>query len=645
MFARALAALAVLSVQGVASAQDDLLDRFAAAPAAWDVSLSEDGTKLAMGCSPNGLRTLCVIDLTGQEPTILYPAPVGSRIQDFYWANDRFLIVNVNFTMTMNGMNNGEPFPVYRAISFDTVEQSTSFLMTNYRNLTNTTNVVSLDLDDPEQVIMQVTFLMGDETVTGTNLQTQEDYQTHLLRVDLESGRARRYRSSGGSVIGYLVDPNGEVAGRMNYDDDTRRYTVLLGNTEVYADTLGADRPSVWLMDGGESVGLRFSTGDNEGLFRISRTTRQMEPIEIEGRAVQGAGPILDRWSGEVIGFRFYEGGLENQSFIDADVEGVRSALAGALGGARVTLASWSRDRRVFAFRTQAPGQPAAYHLYNRDSGEVNLIESEAPFLDGVALGSISSFSFTASDGLEIPGYLTLPPGHEAGTGPLPLIMMPHGGPAARDTAAFDWWAQYYASQGYAVAQVNFRGSGGLGAEFREAGYGGFGTRMIDDLADAAAWLESEGIAAPGGYCAVGASYGGYASLMLAIRDREAAGCVVAVNAVTEPISVFSRYSEANNDYWEQYLGSRFMSADESLGISPVRRASEIAAPVLMIWTDEDTTVPPEQSLALIRAMEDQGNVSGYIIPGEDHYLGATVARQQVLEQSANFLAEHHPAR
>lgn len=640
----ALAAGLIAAAPAV-SAQITGIDTFAAAPAAWDVSVSEDGGKLAMGCSPGGLRTLCIVDLTGQQPTVAFPAPVGARIDDFYWANDRFVIVNVNFTMTMNGVNNGEPFRVGRAISFDTETHETSFLMTNYRHLTNTTNVVSLDLDDPEHVLMQVTFLVDDEAVMGSNVRTQEDYETHLLRVSLEDGRARRVRSSGGSVAGYLVDPMGEIHGRINYDDDTRRFTVLLGNTEVYADTRGANRPGVWLIGAGDAVGLRFSSGEDEGLYRVTRENRELQPILYEGQPVRGAAPIRDRWTGEVIGFEFYRDHLIDQAYVDEDIEGVRSALAGAMGGARVTLLSWSQDRRLFAFAAQSPGTPVVFYLYNRDTSEVNMIESEAPQLDGVALGAVSPFAFAASDGMEVPGYLTLPPGRDRGDGPFPLVVMPHGGPAMRDTAGFDWWAQYYAAQGYAVAQVNFRGSAGLGAAFREAGYGGFGSRMIDDIADAAAWLEAEGIAAPGGYCTVGSSYGGYAALMLAIRDGDAAQCVVAVNAVTEPISLFNRYSQAGNDYWEQYIGSRFMSAEQSGEISPARRAAEITAPVLLIWTDEDTTVPPEQSLMMVRAMEAQGNVSGYIIPGEDHYLGSTVARQQVLEQSGNFLAEHHPAQ
>ena len=640
-----MAAVVFAALPFTLDAQTPGVEAYAAAPAAWGVELSNDGSHIAMGCSPGGLRTVCILDLSGGEAPIVYPTPDGARINDFYWANDRFLIISVNFTTSMNGVNRGDPFRVDRAISFDTQERSSVFLMSNYRNITNTANVVSLDLDDPEQVLIQVTFLVDDEVHLGSNLGTQADYETHLMRVDLSDGRGRRYRASGGSVIGYLVDPDGEVAGRLNYDDDSRRFAVYLGGREVYSDTSGVDRPSVWLMDGGEAVGLRFASGADEGLYRVDRETRQREPLMYNGQSMAGAGAIRDRWTAEMVGFSFYRDHLSDQAFIDGDLEGVRTALNGAMGGARVRLLSWSENRRVFAFVAESPGTPRVYYIYNRDSGEVSLIESAAPQLDGVALGAVTPFTFAASDGMQISGYLTLPPGHAQGDGRVPLVVMPHGGPASRDTAGFDWWAQYFASIGYGVAQVNFRGSDGLGASYREAGYGGFGTRMVDDIADAAAWLEQQGIAAPGGYCTIGASYGGYASLMLAVRDADDAACVVAVNAVTEPITLFDRVFQEGNDFWEQYIGSRHMSSTESAALSPVRRAAEITAPVLLIWTDEDTTVPPEQSLALVRAMEDQGNISGYVIPGEDHYLGATVARQQVLEQSAAFIREHHPVQ
>lgn len=645
MAMRSLIAAAVLVAGSPAVAQTVNIEDYAAAPAAWDVRVSDDGTRIAMGCSPGGLRRVCILDLSGAESPIVVPLPNNARIDDFYWANDRYVIVNINFTTAINGINNNEPFRVGRGMIFDTEEQDVELLMSNYRNVTNTTDVVSLNLDDPETVITQLTFLVDDEAPMGSNVRRQADYETHLFRVDLDNGRARRIRGGGGSVSEFLVDPQGEIAGQVNMDDDSGRFSVYLDGREVYSDQSGVARPGVWLMDGGQAVGLQFYRGDNEGLYRVTRDGRQLEPILYEGEPVTGASPMLDRWTGEVVGFTYYEDHLIGQAFIDEDLEGLRTSLDSALGDARVRLLSWSRERRVFALVAESPGRPRDFYIYNRDSGEVSYLQGEAPALAEATLGTVLPFTFAASDGLDIPGYVTLPAGRSRSDGPFPLVVMPHGGPAGRDTIGYDWWAQYLAANGYAVAQVNFRGSGGLSASFREAGYGGFGTRMIDDIAEAAAYLEGQGIAAPGGYCAVGASYGGYASLMLALRDREAAGCIIGVNAVTEPINLFGARAELSTAYWEQYIGTRYMSAAESAPLSPVRRAGEITAPVLLVWSDEDTTVPPEQSLALVRAMEDGGNISGYIIPGEDHYLGATVARQQVLEQTLGFVSEHHPVQ
>ncbi|MEL7232130.1 MAG: prolyl oligopeptidase family serine peptidase, partial [Pseudomonadota bacterium] len=239
------------------------------------------------------------------------------------------------------------------------------------------------------------------------------------------------------------------------------------------------------------------------------------------------------------------------------------------------------------------------------------------------------------------------PPGKTKADAPLPLVMLPHGGPEARDTAAYDWLAQAIASQGYLVMQPNFRGSAGYGAEFRNAGYGEFGGKMIDDITDGAAWAVSQGFAKPG-YCSMGWSYGGYAALMTGLKDTENAKCLISINGVTDVNMVFEDNDSRSSSfaYWENYIGDFYKTRrSERRAISPRLRADDYKMPVLLLHGDEDTTVPVRQSKSLYERLDNSADRRIMVFEGDDHQLARTPSRVKVLEESLAFLAAHHPAR
>ena len=249
--------------------------------------------------------------------------------------------------------------------------------------------------------------------------------------------------------------------------------------------------------------------------------------------------------------------------------------------------------------------------------------------------------TYTASDGLEIPAVLTTPPG---GEGPYPLVVLPHGGPQVRDDLRFDWWAQAYAQMGYMVLQPNYRGSAGYGLEFIEAGYDEFGGRMVEDMLDGARHLQSEGLAHAGGFCMAGASYGGYAALMGAILAPEEVACVVAVNPVTEPVSLIGEGlavdAESLVTFWERYVGDRYMSGEAASEISVVSRAGELAASILVFHGEEDNVVSIDQSQALARSLRGSDQFTFVPLEGDDHYMSRAGSRREVLERSLALFDE-----
>ncbi len=247
--------------------------------------------------------------------------------------------------------------------------------------------------------------------------------------------------------------------------------------------------------------------------------------------------------------------------------------------------------------------------------------------------------SYEARDSLTIPAYLTL---SEGWSGPGPAVIMPHGGPWVRDTLSFDMWVQFLASRGYAVLQPNYRGSSGYGDRYESLGYGKWGRTMQDDLTDGVKWLVAEGIADPNRVCIVGGSYGGYAALMGAIRTPDTYKCAAAFAPVTD-IKRFLRdhgdYVEDSYDY-QRVAGS--LDKDELEQISPLRRAKEVALPLLLAHGTADDVVPVEHSRELAEKLKGLDKPVKYLeMADENHHMEKSADRLLWFKELEAFLAEH----
>jgi dipeptidyl aminopeptidase/acylaminoacyl peptidase len=260
-------------------------------------------------------------------------------------------------------------------------------------------------------------------------------------------------------------------------------------------------------------------------------------------------------------------------------------------------------------------------------------------------VGPISTFEYTAADGLEMDGILTLPPGREASN--LPVVMLPHGGPHSRDREQFDWWAQAFASRGYAVFQPNFRGSTNRDQAFKLAGYGEWGRKMQTDISDGLKALADKGIVDPDRACIVGASYGGYAALAGVTVQQDIYRCAVSVNGVSDMRSMYNEDYRASGRM--RLLKSAFL---EQLGpkdrwddVSPRRLAERADAPVLLIHGKDDTVVPYSHSSEMADRLKDHDKPHTLVtLEGEDHWLSLSKTRQQMLEEAVGFVGRHNPA-
>jgi len=630
----------------VGTAAHAQLDTYSAMPSIWDAELSPDGNMLATGCSPRGVREICIFDLESGERSIV-PEPEGATITGFYWPNDSYLVYWIRSFQRVDGQYAGESgFTSRRAVSYGVEERTNAILLGRYSNVVGADDITSSLAGRDDVVAMELTLSVDQEAETGSRLGDRRSQETVAYEVSLEDGGMEDVlHTSNGSVLQFVLGAEGEVVAEVRYDDGNGRYSIHAADgrrrTEIYSGSHRVELPYIHgLTDGGAALAVYFP---ELGMRRLDLASGDRSAYEIDGRAMSDVDPIVDRITREVVGFS-YADDLPRQRFLDAGLAGLLAELDQILTEDSVTITSWSQTRQKFVVRGRNIGEPANYYLLDLGTGGLGLLDVEQTVPEGVSVPPRRFVRYEASDGLEIHAWLTTPPGTSPDDGGFPLIVLPHGGPQSRDIGTFDWWPAYYASLGYAVLQPNFRGSVGRGHDFVAAGHGGFGTRMIDDIIDGAHHLQAEGIAREGAYCAVGASYGGYAALMTALRDAENVACVATFAGVTHPFAMLGgRGNTGYVRYWEAYMGSRFADADYQDSISPMERAGEIDQPVLVMHGDQDTTVDYVQMEMLEDAAGDRSNFRFVTFQGQDHYLGSQAARRALLERSGDFLTEHLP--
>lgn len=628
---------ALLSAPALAETPAEIAELFGRADAIGNPQLSPDGTHLAIECSPALKLTICVFDLANGGDAIVVPTLADTRLTGHYWANNDTLILDVDIFDNLQVSSGREDYTFERAVAFNLTTQKPVMLMRDNRGWLDTNDLAAVTPADPDSVLFSLVHIS-----TGTG-----GVAYAVVKVNLKTGKSRTVEDKTGDVVQAVHLPDGTIVAEVRYRyERTRTSTLKLtagGKTLFERTNLDFNPLSVWGLDtsGKNLIGF-LDEGEPYGLFRMSLADGSLTPIDDRGGLVR---PVIDARLQTVVGFE-YPDDLTVQTMDDPQLKSQVEAIASAFPDASVTAESWTDDRSQSVVKVESSGKPADFYLFEPDKGALSPVGNVAPHLDGRALGTVERVQYTARDGLVIPAYLTLPPGKTRADGPFPLVLLPHGGPESRDTLSFDWWTQAIAASGYAVLQPQFRGSAGFGVEFRDAGYGEFGDKMVLDVADGAAWAVAEGISRPGEACIVGASYGGYSALMLPLQESGAVKCAVAVNPVTNPFGMAGEASSKTfyANYIERYLGvNRFSEAADRKRITPVSRVREYNLPLMVIASREDSTVPYEQSEGFRSAALGVANVEFVPVDGEDHYLRSSRGRYDVLLNSLGFLARNLP--
>ena len=489
----------------------------------------------------------------------------------------------------------------------------------------------------------------------GIRLSQRDDTQEYalehtrpsLIEVDFtrDGTRLASREARENSVRRWLVDAQGEVAATLDVRTESGDWEILGPRGDRVA-TGHHPRGAVGLVAlGREGTSIIYSAEDEAGyrtLFEVPSDGRSAPAEILTDEPVVGI--YTDQATSRLIGY-LRRGTTDEQVFFDPAKQQLAAKIRQAFKGRTVRIAGWTPDFSRLLVRTSGNRDSGTWFLIEGAELKANYIGIERPAIAEEQVGPISTFAYTAQDGLGLDGILTLPPGREAKS--LPVVIMPHGGPSGHDEEVFDWWAQAYASRGYAVFQPNFRGSTNRDQDFERAGHGQWGRKMQTDVSDGLNALAEKSIVDPARACIVGASYGGYAALAGVTVQQGFYRCAVSVAGVSDLSMFFRAETEASGlnpmvkvSLLEE-LGLR-TGFDE---VSPRRLAARADAPILLIHGRDDTVVPFEQSERMADALRNADKPYELTeLRDEDHYLSRATTRRQMLAAAVAFVEKHNPA-
>ncbi|HEX4182121.1 MAG TPA: S9 family peptidase [Caulobacteraceae bacterium] len=624
------------------------LEAYGNLPGVAFMTLSPAGDRYAFVRMVAAARQLVIVPVASGKATVLgFPPDV--KLRDVSWADDNHVLVTTSGTTHTAGIYTVDNFETEQVLVVP-LNGKPSFVVFNGHN----------------DVAPMVTERYGNASIDGhsygyfgaitldramNNNPVLDHSYSDLYRVDLDTGAMLRVAKGGVNIdVGqWLVGPEGKILAQSSYFARTGAWEI---NTSSGAVILAGHS----LTDGPAltGFGLTMDTvlvrtpGAPNSTYRLASISGGAEQAVADGeRMVE---PLFDRrtriWIGEVLG-----GDAPRVVLFAPERQARLDAAHRAFAKYHVQLVSYDDKFDRFVVYTDSGDDSGTYWLVDSDKHSVESIGQAYPQVKEPDVGPVRMVDWKASDGLELHGVLTLPQGRaERG---LPVVVLPHGGPQARDTLGFDWWAQAFAARGYAVFQPNFRGSAGYGQAFVDAGHGQWGRKMQTDISDGLAALAAQGIVDPKRACIVGASYGGYAALAGVTVQHGLYRCAVSDAGVAD-LHRMLKYEDARSGYdassvalryWKQFMGAA-SEADPSLdAISPVQLADRADAPILLIHGKDDTVVPIEQSQQMQAALKRAGKpVEMVIMPGEDHWLSRPETRLGMLTAAVAFVQKYNPA-
>jgi len=498
----------------------------------------------------------------------------------------------------------------------------------NYRlygvNVDGTDLVCFTDFPDVRTEIIDDLENVPTEVIIGMNKRNPQVFDPY--RLNIETGKMEMLAENPGTIQAWMFDHDGKLRAAMALDG--------VNSQILYREKESDPFKVVLTTSFKETMNPQFFTFDNKNVYAVSNLGRDKTAVVIFDLANGKETEMLyenpdydvDRINyskkRKVLTTASYESWKAERHFFDEETEKVFARLEQDLGNYEIAITGVTKEEDKFIIRTYSDRSLGAYYIYDKNSDELTKITDVSPWIDENEMASQVPVEYQSRDGLTIHGYLTLPLGYTMeNADDLPVVVNPHGGPWARDSWGFNPEIQFLANRGYAVFQMNFRGSTGYGKKFWEESFKQWGLAMQDDITDGVQWLIEKDIADEDRIAIYGGSYGGYATLegLVKTPDLYAAG----VDYVG--VSNLFTFMQTIPPYWKPFLemmyemvGNPVADSIQFVETSPALNANKITTPLFIAQGANDPRVNKDESDQVVEALKTRGIVVEYMVKDDE---------------------------
>jgi len=487
------------------------------------------------------------------------------------------------------------------------------------------------------------------EVIIGLNKRNPQIFDPY--RLNIETGEMTMLAENPGNIQGWMTDHDGKL--RIAIALDGVNQSLLYRDKE--------DEPFKPLITTSfkESLNPYFFTSDNQKLYATSNIGRDKDALIIYDPQTAKETEMLyenDKYDIsnasysrkdkklQAVSYMAHDG--VRRHFFDDKLKGIFEKITAKVSNKPFGITSMNKNEDIMIVRTYNDKTPGGYYVYNVEKDELTHITDIYPWLDENNMAAMNCVTYTTRDGLTIEGYLTLPKGYTMETAKnLPVVVNPHGGPWARDSWGFNPEVQFLANRGYAVFQMNFRGSTGFGKNFWEISFKQWGKTMQDDITDGVEWLKSKGIANPEKIAIYGGSYGGYATLagLTFTPDLYACGVdYVGVSNLFTFLNTIPPYWKPMLDMMYEMVGDPKMDSTLLASASPVFHVDQIKVPLFIAQGANDPRVNKDESDQVVEALKKRGIETQYMVKdNEGHGFHNEENRFDFYRAMEKFLDEH----
>jgi|GEM_PF-2005950 len=660
--------LLIATFSGLIPAHSSTIDTFGRLPFVDQVQISPNGKKMAYFQSSKGEYLLVVRQLNGKGKPKVMKIPERS-LHELSWLSDDRIFVTMYTSKYIKTERERHMF--WRAGIYNVTENE---MIWPFQGSTFNFNLSAPYLlnklpDQPHHVLLSYYF----DNIVG------------VFKLDIRDGSWDVIESKG-NVRAWNTDWNGQIRMYFEYSEQTGDYQAQhrFNNNSEFAP--------LWWLENGKRIPFSVTNvsfdKDNKHIYYRTQLVSDQEPAQANAKTPQNSdnktpairvdkareNQLTVVWRGEInenhevinvkraFAMEHYDAGdfsydsqtslvngvhyakhFSTTHYFDQAIQQVQADLEATFPNAAITITSSDTLKQKWIVQVSGADYGIQYFFYDMQEAKIALLASAYPNYHPENGGKVQSIQYKAADGLSLSGYLTTPPGYKKGK-PLPIIVLPHGGPEMRDTLDFEWQRQFFAANGYAVFQPNFRGSSGFGERFAQAGYGEWGRKMQTDINDGLQHLIETGIAHPKRACIVGGSYGGYAAMMGAIQSPDLYQCAVSFAGVTFLEGMFhhSVKQKYGFSYWERSIGSRF-SQEELRQYSPLYAVGSSSSPMLVMHGRHDTIVPPYHAERMIKVFKNKSLRKSKVkmIDNATHWFTHQSTRETYLEEALAFIEKH----